>query len=175
MLPIKQTNKALPAKGKIIDLGCGQGITAGFLARGKARTVIGVDLNKNRLAKSKLKNLKFVHGDIRTYNTKGASGILISDVLHHLSFNDQDAILKNITKNSDKGLVLVIKEIDSKEFVRSKLSRLWDLLFYPKDKIYYQDSSRLTDKLKKMGFTVEVLRTIRFFPGSTTLYICRKK
>lgn len=174
MLPLSEIDQAIPNSGRIIDLGCGEGVTAKYLANIKTRQVVGVDNNKKRLQHSTQKNLFFILSDIRSFNLKGADAVVISDVLHHLKFKDQKELLVKIAKNLKKGGVCIIKEIDTNEFTRSKLSRFWDFAFYPKDKIYYQNSNNLGNFLRSIGFSLKIARVSRFFPGSTTLYICQK-
>lgn len=176
ILPLKEIDAALPQKGKIVDLGAGRGVIARYLAtKSDARRVIGIDLDSKRFERPQLRNLKFVYGDIRQYNVKGASGIILSDVLHHLTFPDQKRLLRRICASLVRGGVLAIKEIDTKEAMRSKLSRFWDFIFYPKDKICYTNSSDLIKFLENLGFVVFLSRPRRLFPGSTTLYICEKR
>src|SRR3989344_6060006 len=81
---------------------------------------------------------------------------------------------KNISKNLRPGGILVIKEIDTGENLRSKLSRFWDFVFYPKEKIYFTSAKELSSKLENLGFSVIIKRLAYFFPGSTTLFICKK-
>lgn len=174
VLPLKEIDQSLPQRGLIIDLGCGEGSIAKYLARQQQRNVVGVDLSKDRLPKTNLKNLRFECLDIINFNISGAKGIILSDVLHHLDLFKQKKLLSKIAKNLKKGSVLVIKEIDTQEFIRSKLSRFWDFIFYPQDKIYYSGSQYLKLLLENLGFRVKLIRTSRLFPGSTTLYIARK-
>jgi len=174
ILPLEEIDEQLPQKGKIIDLGCGEGVIAKFIAKKKARTVIGVDSDKKRLPETNSKNLIFKEGDIRGTPLNGINSVVISDVLHHINLPDQKKLLKKISRQIKKGGVLVIKEIDSSEYVRSKLSRLWDLLLYPQDKINYWQFKNLKIFLQSRGFTVKILRPCRLFPGSTTLFICKK-
>lgn len=175
ILPLEEIDKYLPKKGLIIELGCGEGVIAKYLARRrKSRRVYGYDKNPKRLSFSNLKNLHFIYKDIRSVKLKKSEGIVISDVLHHLSFKDQKKILENIFDSLNKNGVLIVKEIDKSEFIRSKLSRFWDFIFYPKDRIYYWQSNNLENYLEKRGFKVEVIRVSRFFPGSTTLFVARK-
>lgn len=174
ILPISLIDHSLPKEGTIIDLGCGQGIITSFIAQNKSRMVIGVDLDTSRLRQSNSQNLKFVNANIVAYDLRKPTGIVISDVLHHLSYKDQEKLFAKIAKSLKKGGVLVIKEIDTHEFVRSRLSRFWDFVFYPKDKIEYSDSTSLPRQLEKLGFKVKFIRACRLFPGSTTLYVCIK-
>ncbi len=175
MLPIDVIENNTAKKGVVIDLGCGQGSIAKLLSRVKTRNVIGVDLNAKRLPDTKRKNLKFINGDITKYKVKNASTVIISDVLHHIDYKNQKRILTNVYKGLKKNGKFLIKEIDTSEFTRSRLSRFWDYVLYPKDKIYYNKAKDLKSYLKKLGFEVKIQRESRLFPGSTTLFLCSKK
>lgn len=174
MLPLREIDEILPERGEIIDLGCGEGVTAKYLARVNSRRVTGVDNNNKRLQNSEQKNLKFVLADIRKFDLKGADAIIISDVLHHLNYEEQKKLLNKIASHLKKDGTFIIKEIDTNEFIRSKLSRFWDFVFYPSDEIYYHNSKDLTQKLRALGFKVDFKRVTRLFPGSTNLFICQK-
>ena len=174
ILPFGEIDQAVPKFGKIIDLGCGEGAVARYLARAKTRNVIGVDKDKKRLQNSNQKNLEFILADIRNYSLKDADAIIISDVLHHLNYKDQKKLLNKIASSLKKDGIFIIKEIDTREFIRSRLSRFWDFVFYPKDKIYYQRSDNLKKYLGKLGFAVKITYPAKFFPGSTTLFTCKK-
>lgn len=175
ILPINQIDKSIPKKGKIIDLGCGEGLITKYLANCSKRQVTGIDSNQKRLPNSFSKNLIFKKGDITKIKLQKINGAVISDVLHHLSAKDQHLLLKKIYKNLNKNGVLAIKEIDTNEFIRSKLSRLWDFLLYPHDKINFTSSYSMKKKLTSLGFVISITRPCRLFPGSTTLYICTKR
>lgn len=174
ILPLKEIDDVVPKSGKILDLGCGQGVIASYLAKVKSRQVIGVDNDRKRLLKSNFQNLKFEFEDIRKYPLIGTTAIIISDVLHHLNYQDQKKLLSKIAKSLKRDGILLIKEIDTGEFIRSSLSRFWDFVFYQKDKIYYHNSDDLKKKLEKLGFTTTITRPTRLFPGSTTLLVSKK-
>lgn len=174
MLPLHEIDHAIPRKGIVVELGCGQGVIAQYLASTKTRQVIGVDNNKQRLSKSGQKNLIFILADIRKYDLKNVDAFVISDVLHHISFQDQKNLLEKISKSLKKGGTLVIKDVDTGEFVRSRLTRFWDFILYPKDKIYFNDANKLKIFLKSIKFEVTITRPSRLFPGSTTLFVCQK-
>lgn len=172
--PLKLIDQHLPKHGQIIDLGCGEGVIAKYLAQESGRKIIGVDQNCERLPHTSVKNLEFRCSDIIDFSFKSASGAVLSDVLHHLDYQKQEKLLGNIFRGLKKGGSLIIKEIDAEEFIRCMLSRFWDLIFYPKDKIYYSSSKNFKKKLENVGFNVHVIRASRLFPGSTTLYIATK-
>ena len=175
MLPLAELDRSLPKKGKIIDLGCGEGVIAIHLAGRKNRQVLGIDINAKRVQKTHLKNLKFKVADIRNYNLKNVDGVVLSDVLHHINPQDQKKVLSNIASSLKRGSRLIIKEINTEEFIRSKLSRFWDFVFYPKEKIYFLSAGVLIKNLQDLGFVVKRKTSSHFFPGSTNLFICTKK
>lgn len=180
MCPFPAMEQAIPLKGKIFDLGCGIGVFSQYLAlTSKQRQVIGIDTDRGKIqlarkAGKKLKNLHFKQTDVFKVDFKSAMGVILSDFLHHLSFEKQDKLLRRVAKQLKKSGVLVIKEINKDDLIRSKLSRFWDFLFYPQDKIYYQSLNKLAKKIANLGFSVEFRKEILYFPGSTNLLICRK-
>lgn len=178
--PFADINAALPKTGTIIDLGCGDGLVACYLAgHGSQRHVIGIDLdsvkiNQARAIKPKLKNLKFITQDITRTRLNQASGCLVSDVLHHLSKIDQLKLLRHISRQLKPGAICLIKEADKSDFIRSRLTRLWDWLLYPHDQINYYASQTLIKLMRQLRFSVKFMPLRRFFPGSVNLFVCTK-
>ncbi|SRR3989344_5504134 len=174
ILPLNLIDNFLPKTGTIVELGCGEGIISKYVAQRKSRKVIGVDNDIKRLPSENKNNLQFLRKDITKYEIPKASGYILSDVLHHIKRSEQKKLIKRTYFKLRKNGVMVIKEIDTKEFFRSKLSRLWDYLLYPKDKIYYWNSKALITYLNSLGFKVRMERSARLFPGSTNLFIAQK-
>src|SRR3990167_11463867 len=96
ILPLEEIDVSLPKKGKLLDLGCGEGVISKYLARNNKRAIIGIDSDEKRLPKHKTKNLYFKNADIREVSLKDSSGVVISDVLHHLGLKDQENLLIRI-------------------------------------------------------------------------------
>ena len=175
ILPLAEIDTNLPKAGTIIDFGCGQGIISKYLAQTKTRKIIGIDNDPSRLPKSNEKNLIFIKEDLTKLKLPKITGAVISDVLHHIKPEYQKLLIENAYQALEKGGILIIKEIDTREIIRSRLSRFWDFIFYPNDKIYFNSSINLKDFLKKTGFRqIDISRPCRLFPGSTTLLICQK-
>lgn len=174
MLPLKKIDELIPKKGAILELGCGEGVISQYLARESSRNIIGIDLDESRLPKLTPKNLKFIHGDITKYVLPKADGVVISDVLHHIDPSNQVEVLERVYKALNKDGVLIVKEINTEDKIRSKLSRFWDFVFYPMDKIYFSSAKSLIKTLNKIGFKVSMQKDSLYFPGSTNIYICQK-
>ena len=59
LYPVELLDKSLPKEGNIIDLGCGYGVYANYLAlKEKNRHVLGIDINSKRVdtAQKSIKN-----------------------------------------------------------------------------------------------------------------------
>lgn len=181
MCPFHLMEQYLPRSGVILDLGCGEGVFSQYVARTSAdRRIIGIDTDEKKFtiaseAARSIPNLRFIQTNALAMNFDRVSGIVMSDFLHHLTPDNQEELLMKSTDRLRSGGVLLIKEIHKKDKIRSRLSRFWDFIFYPKDKIYYCDIYELAGKIKKRGFSVTVKRAALHFPGSTYLLICSKK
>ncbi len=180
ILPIENINHNLPNVGLIYEIGCGTGALAEEIARySDKRRVIGIDKNAYKIKQAqknlRLKNLKYVVEDIFKFQMHSCVGIIMSDFLHHLSYTQQEILVRKIAKLLPKNNNLLIKEIDASDGWRTFLSRIWDGLLYPGDSICYRSQKQWIKLFTHNGFNVAVKRTNHLFPGSTWFYICTKK
>jgi 2-polyprenyl-3-methyl-5-hydroxy-6-metoxy-1,4-benzoquinol methylase len=178
--PFVKIASYMPKSGTIVDLGCGEGVMAVLLALSSSkRNVIGIDNDKEKIKLGKsianeIPNLTFKLQDVCKTKLQKADGFVLSDFLHHTPHSGHKKILQNVAKATKEKGIVVIKEVDSSEFLRSKLARCWDFIFYPQVKTFYWDSQELIRLLKTFGFKVEIRRETKYFPSSTILFICRK-
>ncbi len=111
-------HEILPARGTIVDVGCGYGFLGYSLTIGKAsRQVIGIDydVNKIEVAKNcavKPENLHFVHGDIMKYPYPEANAFVLSDVLHYLERAEQTTLLDTLIERLKPGGIIFVREGD---------------------------------------------------------------
>lgn len=120
--PLIAIEQAMPKKGIVLDLGCGEGILTNYIAiSGPKRKVIGIEINKNRIRKANkgLKNVSFINGDILNKNIPKADTIVLSNVLHHLPTKDDQALLlykcsQKITRNGKILISEIAKELSPK-------------------------------------------------------------
>lgn len=181
MLPISDIHENLPKKGRILDLGCGSGGLCLTLSKfSTKRLIIGWDFDELKVnaaikANSRSKNTSFKVKDIIASKFPRINGAIASDFLHHVSKNNQETVVKKIYLSLEKNGVLIIKETDKGDFIRHQLSKLWDKLFYPNDKTYYRSQKEWIRLLEAIGFSVLSKNCVLWFPGSTKLFICKKK
>ena len=96
----------IPKNGKILDVGCGTGVDAGYM-QSKGFEVIGIDLSKEmlKLAKERFPQIDFKLADIRKleFTSNSFNGILASCSLIHIPKDDVRQTLKKfheILKNN---------------------------------------------------------------------------
>lgn len=179
ILPLTSIDRALPKSGVIYDLGCGEGIVASYLAAKRhKRKVFGIDQDTHKLYQARAgtpTNLHFIRANLLTYRfPHKADGFILADVLHHIPASKQVNLLRRLSKYLKPTGVLVIKEINAADVVRSKLSRLWDFILYPQDKINYVTKYELISTLTRCGLKVTHQQTNLFAPASVHLYTAKK-
>lgn len=174
-----QLEKFVPKKGKILDLGCGYGIFTNYLAVCSSfRTMIGIDTDAYKIAHADkgVKNVSFSLGDATKMKLKDLDGILLHDVLHHLSsYNEQDQIIKDcVLMLKEKGILLIV-EVDNKPLWKLVLGRLTDFLMYKGQPVYYRYKKNMLKFLcpyfSSENIRVEILKN-NLFPQ--VVYICKK-
>ncbi len=133
--PFLELERIVPRHGKIIDLGCGEGIFANFLAiTSRQRQLFGVEIDKNRLKKADrgLANTNFSVGDITRKDIPIADAIVLIHVLHHLnSFKQQEDLILKCRDKLKKGGRLIIAEVEPKWSFKYLLAWLTDHYLVP--------------------------------------------
>ena len=106
----------IPSSGKILDLGCGYGFLSymlGYLA--PDRVITGIDYDEAKIeigANGYLKpeKLSLLHEDVRNFPEDSYNAIILSDVLHYLSPEDQTNLLERCFLNLSPGGIFVIRD-----------------------------------------------------------------
>lgn len=109
-------HRLLPREGLIYDLGCGYGFASHMLHWSAIdRRIIGVDYDEDKIATAQAvhlgdKGIRFEAADLRSYSLQPANAILITDVLHYMLPEDQEALLKRCITALCDGGVLIIRD-----------------------------------------------------------------
>lgn len=184
--PLVEIEKRVPRQGTVLDLGCGDGFLANFLAISEpGRKVIGIELNKERIKEVNkgLKNTKLKSGDILKERFPQSDAILLVHVLHHLpSFEAQKEVLNKCYKNLKKNGKLIIVEIGKKPLDKYLFSWLTDAIvvpilfekkFFSKD-FHYRDEKEWSRTLREYGFRVSQKTAHEGMPFSHVIFLCEK-
>ena len=186
--PFKEIENLVPPKGRILDLGCGDGISANYLAICSPKRIVrGIEIDRNRIksANMNLRNTKFVKGDIVKNDFKGKyDAILLTHVLHHLkSREDQEKILLKCKKSLKRKGKLIITEIIERPVGKYIFTYLTDTLIVPilfgdsliDNKFYYRKQQEWTRILSQFGYESKVKIASKGKPFSHAIYICKVK
>ena len=124
----------IPAKGKILDIGCGYGFLPYMLSyTSRDRIVTGIDYDEDKITIAKYgyaknENTTFHHANALEYNFENQDAIILNDVLHYLTENDQVLLLeKCISKLNNSGMIVIrdgVKEL-AKRHRGTRLSELF--------------------------------------------------
>ena len=107
----------LPTGGRLLDIGCGQGLMLALLAEAKRfDQLVGVELrpHRARLARAALgSDAEIVESDARTLSAGTARVVLLFDVLHMMPRPDQDALLAEAVRALEPGGMIVVRDADA--------------------------------------------------------------
>lgn len=123
-------DELLPEKGIIYDLGCGYGFLDYFLnMKSPERKIIGVDYDGDKITvanQSYLKNdkLVFIENDVMQVSVQNADAVVILDVLHYLSSDNQKKLIRSSYEGLNRGGILIIRDGDSSQIEKHKGTKL---------------------------------------------------
>jgi 2-polyprenyl-6-hydroxyphenyl methylase/3-demethylubiquinone-9 3-methyltransferase len=169
----------IPREGVIVDLGCGYGLFANFLAlTSRRRQIRGIDLSERKLkyADRGVPNVSFRKGDVLRCQWERCQAVALIHLLHHLSsFKEQEELLRACYERLDSDGVLLTLEVDNNPRWKFLCGQLVDTVAYLGDTFYYRTSSELTDVLRTIGFRdIEAVPVHKGVPLSHTVYVARK-
>lgn len=107
---IKRFLTLIPAKGDILDVGCGAGDPVGGYIIGRGYTLTGVDSSAPLidLCKNKYPLHKWLERDMRTLSlNKKFDGIVVWDSFFHLSRDEQRNMFHIFKTHSHEGTILI--------------------------------------------------------------------
>lgn len=160
----KQFHAIVPLQGNILDMGCGYGFMSYMLHfAGPERNILGIDYDEEKIAVAangfcKGDNLHFLQADIVNYTIdKNYDAIIISDVLHYITPEQQIAVIENCIKHLQPGGKLIIRDGDADIAKRHKTTKLTELF-----------STRI------FGFNKTKAHGLHFLSGQTIEAIAKK-
>lgn len=179
ILPIDKIEKLLPAKGLILDVGCGYGLTSIFFAKNKNRQIIGSEIDKNRiiLAKkisSSIPNLSFKNSDLIGQSKLKFDAILAIDLLHHLNPLQKKHFLKDSFSKLKNDGILVIKDIDTRPLTKYFWNYFHDLLMTKFSRLYFLSSAKTQKILNQNNFKIIKKGLYHNFLYPHIYYVCQK-
>jgi 2-polyprenyl-3-methyl-5-hydroxy-6-metoxy-1,4-benzoquinol methylase len=184
--PFYEVELKVPKSGRILELGCGEGIMSNYLAVcSPERRVTGIDIDRARIphADKGLENTNFMYGDVLEDRLPTADAILLNHMLHHLpSFAAQELLLKKCAATLDRGGHLVIAEVNRGPTLKYLLGWLVDVIVVPtlfegavyNPNIFHRSSKDWEALLKVNNFTVESLEPSKGRPFPDVIIHARR-
>lgn len=184
--PYEVVEKMLPESGVIVELGCGEGLLANYLAISEPeRYVIGYEIVPERLALAKkgIKNTKYYVGDIVDVAFPKADVFVLFHVLHHLlSYEAQEEVLKKVKKSLNTGGKLVIVEVYVEPSIKYLAAWIADHFLVPwvfekrfHTNAYFRRKKSWLNLLERLGYNVKVTLAVKGRPFPNIIFECQKR
>lgn len=182
----EQSNQLIgPGSKKVYDLGCGMGYLSHFLSiREPERTIIGVDFDDEKVVFAQHSYLTrdqihFKTGDISTFQPNDADAIILADVLHYLSEEQQIATLDHCLKGLNKSGILIIRDglaESGDKHAWTENSEKWSTRIIKFNKtsgdLHFFTKKFLENWVKRNGLHMELVS--RSKKSSNTLFLIKK-
>lgn len=181
---LEEIEQYLPDRGEILDLGCGFGLFAMYMALAKPDAhVIGLDVNARRLrmardaaARLGIHNVSFSQHDLREWRPdRTLAGAYALDVFHHLPPDSGDRLLQDLCAQIEPGGRFLLKDIDTAPRAMLWFTYLLDVLMSPRDDFHYRSAGAWQRQLTASGFApIHLHHLWDILPYPHILLICDK-
>lgn len=116
--------------GAVLDVACGRGQLALLLREtGMARSVVGFDWDAAKIttateAAAGLDGVRFDEGDVRNAELPPADTVLLVDILHYLTREEQDGLLVRSARAARERVI--VRDVDPDRGASSVLTQGWE-------------------------------------------------
>jgi SAM-dependent methyltransferase len=192
----------IPSHARVLDIGCGQGLLAALLCsldtRSSAKptwpehwasaptgvSVRGIELMPRDVAWAQAalghlgKRAEFVLGDMRSTDFGQADVIVILDVLHYVSYEAQNEVLRRVKAALAPGGRLLLRVGDAAAGLPFRISNWVDAVVtfahgHRLSRLYCRTVSEWQQALLDLGFAVEAIPMHRGTPFANILLVAR--
>ena len=184
--PFVEVEKIIPKNGKILDLGCGEGIFTNYLGLSSPfREITGIEIDNVRIkeASKQLNNVNFQYGDATKIKIPQFDCIIMFHLLHHLpSFKDQENLIKKCAGKLSRGGKLITVEVELELSIKYFISWFTDHFLVPwlfekrfYSKIFFRKSKNWKMLIESSGFSCTIRKAEKGKPFSHIILLCQKK
>lgn len=165
----------IPKQAKILDMGCGYGFLCYMLQfLSSERQITGIDHDAEKIDTAqygylKTDQLNFVCADITTFPMETYDVIILNDVLHYLTKENQDLVLEKVCNSIKPGGQVLIRDANTdlkKKHFGTKLSELFSVKLIRFNKannaLQFMSAKTLQDAAAERNFSVTVLDDSKF-------------
>ncbi len=161
-------------EGRILDVGCGFGLFAAYFGQTQPRRrIVGVDPSARRVALAQklslelgLRDHMFIRGDVRDVPLEGLfDAAYVLDVMHHLPYDDQRAVLERLRSLLVPGGLLLVKDITTEPRFGLLFTEALDRLVVGwREPLAYRHHREWAEILTSLGFRVRMVRVPDILP-----------
>lgn len=185
--PFLEMETFFPREGRIIDLGCGNGVFSNLLKLGApSREILGFDLDAKKIRAARkvhagVASLEFREADIAAMDFPPGDVFSIIDVFYLIPRGLQEDILRRCHAALPRGGKLILKDMDTRPAWKYAWNAFQETLavkiigFTLGGKFYFRGREDYRELLGRIGFDVETAPLDRGYWYPHILYICRKR
>lgn len=181
LTPYRRIASFLPAKGTLLDLGCGHGLFAfAALEAFPDLRVIGTDHDPSRIAmatRAANADASFATGDLLKPPAGSYDAIALLDLMHYFSPAEQEQIFVRAYQQLASGGVLLVREVDP----RGLFNRIWERVMTAtgftrtkKEGLHFRSPQGWRETLERLGFRVRTV-PCSFFLFSDVLFVANRE
>jgi 2-polyprenyl-3-methyl-5-hydroxy-6-metoxy-1,4-benzoquinol methylase len=180
LCPFEEIERYVPKEGTIIDIGCGYGLLANFLAlKSSKREVTGIDLSVGRIRAAQKttdsrKRIQFKLMDALDLQLGRYSTVIMSDFLHHLDCEAQEELLARCYQKLPSRGLLIIEEVDNRPLWKYWFAIMSDKILNVGERQFFRNHRNFQKLLQRVGFHVKTKKVDKSLPLSDILFICKK-
>lgn len=183
LAPLAKVLAAVPADGRILDVGCGHGLFANALALGSPRRrVLGVDPSGTKIAVARasaagLPNVEYVQGTVQDIGERNFDAITILDVLYLLPIEDKLAMLRACRERITPDGIFVVKTNDTRPPWKYRVARLQEQAMTGVGLtmghgLYFQSREQIASLLELAGFKPRFVDLNTWLPYPHVMFVC---
>jgi len=180
---LDEIGQYLPARGRVLDVGCGFGLFSLYYASVRPELEIaGLDRNARRIAMARaaagrlgLGNVRYEVGDARDFRGGALfDAAYMLDIVHHIPEDAVRPLLEQLAKVLPAGGRLLIKDVDRRPAWKRWFTHALDKVMDPGTPVRYWAGEELQALAEAVGFRVYRHLMVDFLPYPHVLYVCER-
>lgn len=181
LVSFAEIEKLIPKEGKILDLGCGNGLFSHYMyLTSTNRSITGVDLDEERVnaAQKTVEDnhpMRFYYSDVNDIDLGNFQIMTLIDLLHHMPYHEQEKLLKTIYNNLNDEGVMIVKDLKKDPFWKYIIHYIHDTISYKGSSLYFRSREDMVSMLERVGFHVEKYDIDKWNIYPHVVYRCVKK